>query len=132
MDFGSFLKAPEIKVRIITYSDIFQDKAVIENRFGEEYRDRSAIIKLDPADLKQLNVKKGDTVILKNSFGTIVVKAEESEYETSHKGIAYMPNSPWSNILVSDETGGTGVPKFKDISVTVTSAKGQKVTELGL
>lgn len=58
MDFGSFLKAPEIKVRIITYSDIFQDKAVIENRFGEEYRDRSAIIKLDPADLKQLNVKK--------------------------------------------------------------------------
>ncbi|WP_332881843.1 molybdopterin dinucleotide binding domain-containing protein [Methanosarcina horonobensis] len=93
MDFGSFLKAPEIKVRIITYSDIFQDKAVIENRFGEEYRDRSAIIKLDPADLKQLNVKKGDTVILKNSFGTIVVKAEESEYETSHKGIAYMPTA---------------------------------------
>ncbi|MHC1753977.1 MAG: molybdopterin dinucleotide binding domain-containing protein [Methanosarcina sp.] len=132
MDFGSFLKAPEIKVRVVTYRDIFQDKAMIENRFGEEYRDRSAIIKLDPADLKQLTVKKGDTVTLKNSFGTIVVKAEESGYETPHRGIAYMPNSPWSNMLVSDETGGTGVPKFKDISVTVTSAKGQKVTELGL
>jgi formylmethanofuran dehydrogenase subunit D len=132
MDFGSFLKAPEIKVRVVTYRDIFQDKAMIENRFGEEYRDRSAIIKLDPVDLKQLTVKKGDTVTLKNSFGTIVVKAEESGYETPHRGIAYMPNSPWSNMLVSDETGGTGVPKFKDISVTVTSAKGQKVTELGL
>jgi formylmethanofuran dehydrogenase subunit D len=131
MDFGSFLKAPEIKVRVITYRDIFQDKAMIENRFGEEYRDRSAVIKMDPADLKQLSVKKGDTVILKNSFGTVVVKAEESGYEPSHKGIAYMPNSPWSNMLVSDETGGKGVPKFKDISVTATSAKGQKVTELG-
>ncbi|HII79860.1 MAG TPA: formylmethanofuran dehydrogenase [Methanosarcina sp.] len=131
MDFTSFLKAPEINVKIVTYRDIFQDKAMIENRFGEEYRDRSAIIKMDPADIKQLSVKKGDTVILKNSFGTIVVKAEESGYETPHKGIAYMPNSPWSNMLVSDETGGTGVPKFKDISVTVTSAKGQKVTELG-
>ncbi|MCC4770652.1 formylmethanofuran dehydrogenase [Methanosarcina sp. DH2] len=132
MDFGSFLKAPEIKIKVVTYRDIFQDKAMIENRFGEEYRDRSAIIKLDTADFKQLSVKKGDTVTLKNSFGTIVVKAEESGYETPHRGIAYMPNSAWSNMLVSDETGGTGVPKFKDISVTVTSAKGQKVTELDL
>ncbi|MCO5381352.1 MAG: formylmethanofuran dehydrogenase [Methanosarcina barkeri] len=131
MDFGSFLTVPEIKVKVVTYRDIFQDKAMIENRFGEEYRDRSAVIKLDPADLKQLSVKKGDTVILKNSFGRVVVRAEESGYETSHRGIAYMPNSPWSNILVSDETGGTGVPKFKDISVTVTSAKGEKVTEPG-
>ncbi|AKB74843.1 Formylmethanofuran dehydrogenase subunit D [Methanosarcina lacustris Z-7289] len=131
MDFGSFLKSPEIKVKVVTYRDIFQDKAMIENRFGEDYRDRSAVIKLDSADFKQLNVKKGDTVILKNSFGTIVVKAEESGYETPHRGIAYMPNSPWSNMLVSDETGGTGVPKFKDISATVTSAKGQKVTEPG-
>jgi formylmethanofuran dehydrogenase subunit D len=130
MDFGSFLKAPEIKVRIVTYRDIFQDKAMIEDRFGEEYKDHSAVIKLDPADLSQLSVKKDETVILKNSFGTIVVKAEESGYETPHRGIAYMPKSPWSNMLVSDETGGTGVPKFKDIYVTVTTAKGQKVTEI--
>lgn len=132
MDFGSFLSAPEIKVKVITYRDIFQDKAMLENRFGDEYKDLSAIIKLDHADLKQLDLKKGDTVILKNSFGRVVVKAMESGYETPHKGIAYMPKSPWSNMLVSDETGGTGVPKFKDISVTVTSAKGEKVTELML
>jgi formylmethanofuran dehydrogenase subunit D len=129
MDFGSFLAAPELKIKIVTYRDIFQDKAMIENRFGEEYRDRSAVIKLDPADLKQLSVKTGDTVILKNSFGRIVVKAEESGYETPHRGLAYMPISPWSNMLVSDETGGTGDPKFKDISATITSAKGEKVTE---
>lgn len=94
MDFGSFLAAPEIKVKVITYRDIFQDKAMLENRFGEEYKDLSAIIKLDHADLKQLDLKKGDTVILKNSFGRVVVKAEESGYETPHKGIAYMPKSP--------------------------------------
>ncbi|MHB8102742.1 MAG: molybdopterin dinucleotide binding domain-containing protein [Methanosarcina sp.] len=130
MDFGSFLATPEIKVKVITYRDIFQDKAMIENRFGEEYRNLSAVIKLDPVDLKQLNVKKGDTVILKNSFGRIVVKVDESGYETSHRGIAYMPKSPWSNMLVSDETGGIGIPKFKDISVTITSAKGEKITEI--
>lgn len=130
MDFGSFLTSPEIKIKIITYRDIFQDKAMIENRFGEEYKNHSAVIKLDPADFKQLNVKKGDPVILKNSYGRIVVKAEESGSETPHKGVAYMPKGPWANMLVSDETGGTGVPKFKDISVTVTSAKGEKVTDI--
>lgn len=130
MDFGSFLASPEIKVKVITYRDIFQDKAMIENRFGEEYRNLSAVIKLDPVDLKQLNVKKGDTVILKNSFGRIVVKVDESGYETPHRGVAYMPKSSWSNMLVSDETGGTGIPKFKDISVTITSAKGEKITEI--
>lgn len=132
MDFGSFLAAPEIKVKIVTYRDIFQNKAMIEDRFGEEYKNTSALIKMDPADLKQMSVKKGDTVIVKNSFGNIVVKVEESGYETPHKGIAYMPNSPWSNMLVSDETGGMGVPKFKDIEATVTSAKGAKVTDLEL
>ncbi|HII02871.1 TPA: formylmethanofuran dehydrogenase [Methanosarcinaceae archaeon] len=130
MDFGSFLAAPEIKVKIVTYRDIFQNKAMIEDRFGEEYKNTSALIKMDSADLKQMSVKKGDTVIVKNSFGNIVVKVEESGYETPHKGIAYMPNSPWSNMLVSDETNGTGVPKFKDIEATVTSAKGAKVTDL--
>ena len=130
MDFGSFLAAPELKIKIVTYRDIFQDKALIEDRFGEEYKNRSAIIKLDPADLKQLNLKKGDTVILMNSFGKIIVKAEESGYETPHRGVAYMPNSPWSNTLVSDETGGKGVPKFKDISATITTAKGEKVSEV--
>lgn len=130
MDFGSFLSAPEIKIKIVTYRDIFQNKAMIEDRFGEDYITHSTLIKLDPADLKKLNVKKGETVILKNSFGKIVVKAEESGYETAHPGIAYMPNSPWSNMLVSDETGGKGIPKFKDIEATITSAKGEKVTEL--
>lgn len=132
MDFGSFLAAPELKIKVVTHRDIFQDKAMLENRFGEEYKNLSAVIKLDPADLKQLNVKKGDTVILKNSFGRVVVKVDESGYETLHRGIAYMPKSPWSNMLVSDETGGSGVPKFKDIYVTVTSAKGEKITELML
>ena len=79
MDFGSFLKAPEIKVKIVTYRDIFQDKAMIENRFGEEYRDRSAVIKMDSADLKQLNVKKGETVILKNSFGRLWSKPKNQD-----------------------------------------------------
>jgi formylmethanofuran dehydrogenase subunit D len=130
MDFGSFLSAPEIKVKIFTFKDIFQNRAMVEDRFGEDYITHSALIVLDKNDFRQLSIKKGDTVIVKNSSGKTVVKAEESSLEAPHKGIAYMPKGPWSNMLVSDETGGTGIPKFKDITATVTTAKGEKVTEL--
>jgi formylmethanofuran dehydrogenase subunit D len=33
-------------------------------------------------------------------------------------------------MLVSDEICGKEIPRFKDITVNVTSAKGEKVTEL--
>ncbi|MEZ5335124.1 MAG: molybdopterin dinucleotide binding domain-containing protein [Methanolobus sp.] len=95
---------------------------------GEEYEQLSAIIKLDPKDISKLSIKEKETVIVKNSYGKVVVKAEKSGYEEAHAGIAYMVNGPWSNALVPDETGGTGVPKFKNFEATVQGSKGEKVT----
>jgi formylmethanofuran dehydrogenase subunit D len=128
MGFGQFLAAPEIKLKIVTYRDVFQNTAQEISRFGEEYEKSSAVIKLDLKDIAKLAIKHGDTVIVKNSSGKVVVTAMKSDYEQSHAGIAYMVNSPWSNSLVPDETGGTGVPKFKNFEVTVQGAKGEKVT----
>ncbi|WP_292469597.1 molybdopterin dinucleotide binding domain-containing protein [Methanolobus sp.] len=128
MGFGQFLAAPEIKLKIVTYRDVFQNTAQESSRFGEEYEKLSAVIKLDLKDISKLTIKEGDTVIVKNGFGKVVVKAQKSGYEEAHPGIAYMVNSPWSNVLVPDETGGSGVPKFKNFEVTVQGAKGEKVT----
>ncbi|MBN2111264.1 MAG: formylmethanofuran dehydrogenase [Methanosarcinaceae archaeon] len=128
MGFGQFLAAPEIKLKLITYRDVFQDSAKESSRFGEEYEKLSAVIRLDPKDISKLAIKEGDTVFVKNGSGKVIVKAMKSGYEEPHPGIAYMVNGPWSNALVPDDTGGTGVPKFKDIEATVQSAKGGKVT----
>ena len=40
-----------------------------------------------------------------------------------------MVNSPWSNALVSEDTGGKGMPEFKDIIAKVSLAK-EEVTHL--
>lgn len=128
MGFGQFLAAPEIKLKIITYRNVFQNTAQETSRFGEDYEKLSAVIKLDPKDIVKLSIKDGETVIVKNTSGKVVVTAQSSGYEEAHPGIAYMVNSPWSNALVPDETGGTGVPKFKDFEATVQGAKGEKVT----
>ncbi|WP_319507218.1 molybdopterin dinucleotide binding domain-containing protein [uncultured Methanolobus sp.] len=128
MGFGQFLAAPEIKLKIVTYRDVFQNTAQESSRFSEEYEKLSAVIKIDQKDISRLAIKEKDTVIVKNSFGKVVVKVQKSGYEEEHPGIAYMVNSPWSNALVPDETGGNGVPKFKDFDVTVQGAKGGKIT----
>ena len=131
MGFGQFLAAPEQKVTIVTYRDIFQSAVMEEGRFSEEYLKLSAVIKMDAADIKKLGVKDGDTVIVKNDDEKVVVRVENSGYDASHQGIAYMPNSPWSNALVSADTGGSGVPQYKKIEATVSSAKGESVTTIG-
>lgn len=128
MGFGQFLAAPEVKMTIVTYRDIFQNSALEVSRFDEKYEELSAIIKLDPKDISKLAIKEGETVIVKSGAEKIVVKAQVSGYEETHEGVAYMVNSPWSNALISDATDGTGVPNFKNFQVMVQSAKGEKVT----
>ncbi len=131
MGFGQFLAAPEQKVTIVTYRDIFQSAVMEEGRFSEEYLKLSAVIKMDAADIKKLDVKEGSTVVVKNDGGKVIVRVENSGYDASHQGIAYMPNSPWSNALVSADTGGSGVPQYKKIEAMVSSAKGESVTTIG-
>ncbi len=131
MGFGQFLAAPEQKVTIVTYRDIFQSAVMEEGRFSEEYLKLSAVIKMDAADIKKLDVKEGSTVVVKNDGGKVIVRVEKSGYDTTHQGIAYMPNSPWSNALVSADTGGSGVPQYKKIKAMVSSAKGESVTTIG-
>ena len=86
MGFGQFLAAPEQKVTIVTYRDIFQSAVMEEGRFSEEYLKLSAVIKMDAADIKKLDVKEGDTVIVKNNDnnGKVIVRVENSGYDASH------------------------------------------------
>lgn len=126
--FGQFLSSPEVKLRIVTYRDAFQDAAKVKSLFGEEYERLSAVILLDPKDIIRLSIKEGETIILRNSSGKVVVRAKNSGYDQPHPGTGYMVNSPWSNALVPEDAGGTGVPAFKDFEVVASGSKGLKVT----
>ena len=128
MGFGQFLLAPEYDLTIITHRDIFQNTALEASRTGEEYAALSAILMLDGSDLKKMGIKENSNVILKNSYGRIIVKAVLSGYEEPHPGIGYMLNGPWSNMLVSVERGGNGVPGFKLIEAKISDAKGEMIT----
>jgi formylmethanofuran dehydrogenase subunit D len=130
MGFGQFLTEPEFKFIIVTHRDIFQNISQEISRFGNEYAERSSVITLDKDDMKKIGLKAGDTVVAKNTSARVVLKVESSVYEKPHPGIAFMINGPWANALVPADTGGTGVPRFKKIEVTLSRSKTEKVTPL--
>ncbi len=128
IDVGKFLKSPEYELKITTYRDIFQVEALEHDRFGEEYRKLSACLMMSKNDLGKMGLKAGDRVRVSNNYGSIVVEVKETKREEPG-GIAFMANSPWSNALVSDDTGGKGIPQFKNISAKVSLVK-DEVTAL--
>ncbi|KCZ71884.1 formylmethanofuran dehydrogenase subunit D [Candidatus Methanoperedens nitroreducens] len=127
IDIGKFLKNPEYEIKITTYRDIFQAEALERDRFGEEYRKLSAAIMMSKNDMKRMGFKPGDRVKLTNDNGSIVVELRESKREEPG-GVAFMVNSPWSNALVSGDTGGRGIPEFKNISAMISLAKEEVTT----
>lgn len=127
MDIGKFLKSPEYDIMITTYRDIFQVEALERDRFGEEYKKLSAAISMSKNDLQKMGLKSGDRVKVSNNNGSIVVEAKESKRDEPG-GLAFMVNSPWSNSLVAGDTGGKGIPEFKNINAKISLSKEEITT----
>jgi formylmethanofuran dehydrogenase subunit D len=128
IDVGKFLKSPEYEIKITTYRDIFQVEALECDRFGEEYRKLSACLMMSRNDLKKMGLKSGDRVRVFNNYGNIIVEVKETKRDEPG-GLVFMLNSPWSNALVSEDTGGKGIPEFKNITAKVSLVK-EEVTTL--
>ncbi|MHC1594206.1 MAG: molybdopterin dinucleotide binding domain-containing protein [Methanotrichaceae archaeon] len=111
----------KVEVTIVTYRDIFQEEAKEIGRYSDEYRDLSALILLDRGDMKLIETEDGQTVQVETDGGMVVVKARLSDEDEEHPGLAFMPNSPWSNQLVSGDTGTSKIPEFKRIRAEVSA-----------
>ena len=122
MDFGKFLKNPEHDIKITTYRDIFQAEAMERDRYGDEYKKLSACVIISKNDMQKMSLNTGDRVRIFNNYGSIVVEVHGLKKEEPG-GIAFMTNSPWSNALVSDITGGRGLPEFKIITARISVTK---------
>lgn len=112
----------------MTFRDIFQSEAQELDRFGEDYRRMSAVVFLDKNDAAKAGIKDGSSVLVESDNGRVVVVARISE--DAHPGLAFMPNSPWSNRLVPADTDETRIPNFKNFSATI-SVTDDRVPTIG-
>ena len=127
--FGTFLAKPEINLVLVTYRDNFQKRASEEyGKFSDGYRELSAIIYLDNSDLAAIDAIDGKLAKVTNSDtgSSVIVLVKKSE--NGHKGIGFMPNSPWSNRLLTVDIDG--MPNFKHTSVNITLIDGEEVSRI--
>ena len=122
IDVGKFMKSPEFEIKITTYRDIFQVQELESDRFGQEYKKLSAAVFMSKDDMKKLGFRSEDRVRLSNNYGSIVVEVRETKRDEPEE-LAFMINSPWSNSLVSDDTGGKGIPEFKNITARISLSR---------
>ena len=117
MSISDFLTSPEYEVLVITHSIIFQTEVAITDKFSKEYLKRSAVVSISPEDMSKMGIKEGKSVRIENENGSVVVLVVKSQ--EGHKGIVFMPDSFYSNILLSPGTDGTGIFDGKKVKAKI-------------
>ncbi len=100
-----------IEVEVITGRTIDQGKTV-EEKFSEEYFNAVNYCEINEQDFKKLGLRDGDRVRVKTDFGEVVVYAKIGDVP---EGVIFIPMGPYANRITSDDTDGTGMPRFKGI-----------------
>ena len=126
MSISDFLTSPEYEFLLITHSSIFQTEIAINDKFSDEYTKRSAVVSIAPGDMSKIGVKGGKNVKIENENGSDVVTVLKSEED--HKGIVFMPESFYSNALLSPKTDGTGFFNGKQVKAKISKVDGPVVS----
>ena len=109
----------EITLVIVTYRDVFQWAAKYKGESSDDFKERSALVKLSPEDLQTLGMPPGRAVKLKSRSGEVVVRTEVDD--GCPPGFAFMPVSPYASRLVSYDAERYRFPDFKRIEAKVES-----------
>ncbi len=100
-----------IEVEVITGRTIDQGKTV-EEKFSEEYFRAVSYCEINDEDFKRLGLRDGDRVKIKTEFGEVVLFARTGDVP---KGVVFIPMGPYANQVISNNTDGTGMPRFKGV-----------------
>ena len=122
---------PESRFILETGRTIYQGVAKENGKLSDEYFKSVSICEMDPEDMKEMGIRENQNVKITTEFGSVVLKAIES-LRAPHRRIIYVPYGPWSNLVVSPHTHGTGMPSLKGIpaEVEVSSEKVLKLPDL--
>ncbi len=115
----------EIKVTLVTGRTAEQGASLEIGKTSDEYRESVAVVELSKRDAEELGMSEGDPVEVKTDYGSVIVKGKISE--KLDPGLSFMPYGPWANQVIGSETHGTGMPYYKGLQASVSSAKGASV-----
>lgn len=89
----------------------------LDSKLSEKYFGEVARCDMNGSDMEKLGVAKDDNVKVTTAYGTVVVKAKQDD--GNPEGVIFIPMGPWANALVSGNTEGAGMPRYKGIAAEV-------------
>ncbi len=96
----------KLEILLCNARSIEQNRMMVENPDPKSYVDSTAVILMNKEDMGSRGIKNGDCVKVTTKFGSVVVKAYQTD-ETK-KGLALMPNGPWLNAIIDPDIDVTG------------------------
>jgi formylmethanofuran dehydrogenase subunit D len=99
-----------------------------EGKTSEKYFESVSYIELSKPDASALDLKEGQPLEVTTSEGSVIVYGHISDRLT--EGIAFFPYGPWANQVISSETEGTGMPKYKGVKAKLSKSTDRDVPSL--
>jgi len=118
----------KIEVVLVSGRTMDQGTSLEIGKVSQEYFKSVSVIELNQEDMKSLGLQDDDHVELSNEHGSVIVRSRASD--SLDPGIAFIPYGPWANQVISSYTGGTGMPLYKNVKVTLKPAKDKQVPTL--
>lgn len=81
-----------------------------------EYKAVVTTLTMDAADMKEMGIESGDSVIVRTEFGEAIFQCEPGKCPT---GLLFVPYGPPTCKLMGGDTDGTGMPTSKGWDVDV-------------
>jgi len=111
-----------IEVTLITGRSTSQGLGLELGKHSEKYKRGVASCELNIEDMKVLGVETDDLIEMSSECGSVVLRVAELE-QAVPRGVAFTPNGPWINSIICSSTSGTGMPRYKGISVKIQPVK---------
>jgi len=109
----------KVQATMITGRTSKQGLGLVTGKATKQYRQEVETVELSAALLARLGVQEGERVEISNRWGTVTLVARVAELP---EYLVFIPYGPWANVLVGDDTGGTGMPSYKGVPVALQPA----------
>ena len=118
MSLGELL-FPKLELKLVIARSSDTDIKATKGKDSAEYIESAARIRVNESDLKRLNLKESNEVLVKNKIGNVVVRAYIDD--GIKPGIAVMPYGPWA-LALADSSSETTDTILQGIKIEVTKS----------
>jgi formylmethanofuran dehydrogenase subunit D len=101
---------------LITGRTIKQADGMHKGKDSDAYRQATAVVEMNAQDMVRLGISEGQVVRLRTAIGQVEVSVRTGALPPK---MLFVAMGPVANSIIGPETEGTGMPRFKGLTVEI-------------